>query len=82
MSGGGPIVGHEYLRLLEEYHPKIKWDARLAEHSFSYASDRQHLVYYPTLMSIATRLEEAQTWGASISIWELGQGLPYFYDLL
>ncbi|KAF3782582.1 Chitinase domain-containing protein 1 [Nymphaea thermarum] len=82
--GGGPIIGSEYLALLEKHRPAVRWNSDVAEHFFVYPDDRnyQHAVFYPSLMSISTRLEEAHSWGAGLSIWEIGQGLDYFFDLL
>ncbi|KAK3037297.1 hypothetical protein RJ639_032059 [Escallonia herrerae] len=82
--GGGPIVGREYLSLLEQHRPLFQWEKNSAEHFFLYSDDQnvKHVVFYPSLMSIAARLEEASLWGAGISIWEIGQGLDYFFDIL
>ncbi|XP_073156028.1 uncharacterized protein [Henckelia pumila] len=82
--GGGPIVGREYLSLLEQHKPEIHWEENSAEH-YSVYSDNQnvkHVVFYPSLMSISQRLQLALSWGAGISIWEIGQGLEYFFDIL
>lgn len=80
--GGGPITGREYLSLLERHRPSLQWETNSAEHFFVYPDDQnvQHVVFYPSLLSIAKRLEEAHTWRAGISIWEIGQGLDYFFD--
>lgn len=87
MAEGGAaqaITGRDYLSLLDQYKPAIKWQKNFAEHFFLYTDDRhlQHAVFYPTPMSISQRMEEARSWGAGISIWEIGQGLDCFFDLL
>lgn len=82
--GGGPIIGREYLSLLEQHRPHLQWEKNSEEHFFLYNDnqDVKHVVFYPSLMSIATRLQEALSWDAGISIWEIGQGLEYFFDIL
>ncbi|CAI8588406.1 unnamed protein product [Vicia faba] len=83
-SGGGAIIGRDYLALLEKHRPALQWDKNSGEHVFVYTADKdiKHAVFYPSLKSISLRLEEARSWGCGISIWEIGQGLDYFFDLL
>ncbi|CAH8273574.1 unnamed protein product [Arabidopsis lyrata] len=83
-GGGGAITGRDYLALLQKHKPTFRWDKESGEHLFMYRDDKniKHAVFYPTLMSILLRLENARLWGIGISIWEIGQGLDYFFDLL
>jgi len=80
---GNALVANQYLQILKKENPKILWDSESQEHYFTYTKDgHSHLVYYPTLKSIHERLKLAESMGISVAIWETGQGLDYFYDLL
>ncbi|CAK7348748.1 unnamed protein product [Dovyalis caffra] len=78
-EGGGAITGREYLTLLEKHKPKLQWEKNSGEHFFLYVDDDHvnHAVFYPSLMSISMRLEEARLQGVGISIWEIGQASVY-----
>lgn len=83
-AGGGPILGPRYLEVLRKHkNQKLSWESTAAEHSFKYNSAGfEHVVFYPTLKSIQERLNLARELGVGVSVWEIGQGLDYFYDLL
>ncbi|XP_014236293.1 chitinase domain-containing protein 1 [Trichogramma pretiosum] len=82
-SGGGPIVGSQYLELLEKHKGKLQWDDESEEHFFEVkAKDNPGYVFFPTLYSLMSRLELAVEMKVGIAIWELGQGLNYFMDIL
>jgi chitinase domain-containing protein 1 len=80
------ILGSDLLTLLKRVKPKssqFEWKESSAEHVLSYTENgQQHTVFYPTLNFIKKRTELLASYKAGISIWEIGQGLDYFYDLL
>ncbi|XP_015757478.1 PREDICTED: chitinase domain-containing protein 1-like [Acropora digitifera] len=82
-NGGTPITGSRYIELLTKHKTeKLFWEEGDAEHSFSFTSaGANHFVFYPSLKSIQVRLDLAKELEVGISIWEIGQGLDFFYDL-
>lgn len=77
------ITGNTIIRIIRQHKPIIEWNENFGEHYFQYQEDGiSHIVWYPSLKSIESRLQLAEDYGTGLSIWEIGQGLDYFYDLL
>ncbi|KAH8377869.1 hypothetical protein KR093_007623, partial [Drosophila rubida] len=82
-DGGGPITFGQYLELVRHVKKHLTFDERDIENFFEIKTETgRHIVFYPTLHSVNERIKLAKELGTGISIWELGQGLNYFYDLL
>ncbi len=78
-----PIIGSRFIDLIKEFRVDIKYEANGKEHLFIIEdTSRKLVIFYPTLWSIQKRIELAEKLGTGLSIWELGQGLNYFYDLI
>lgn len=82
-QGGGHIINKPFIELLEKFPTtKFQYDAVSGEHFAEIKSQTtKHTVFYPSLHSIQIRLKLAEELGTGVSIWEIGQGLDYFYDL-
>ena len=82
------LLGRDFVKKLPELVPdldeKLSWHEEAREHFVLFqdrATDSQSVIIYPTIKSIHERLQLAERLGCGVSIWEIGQGLDYFYDL-
>lgn len=78
-----PILGKDFVKFIKNNEVNIKWDDKNKEHILICLKNNQKtLIFYPSLSSLSNRIELARELGTGLSIWELGQGLDYFYDLI
>lgn len=77
--GTDAILGSQLIEKLSgEEKYRVSWNKHAMEHKFSCKGEE---IYFPSLYSINKRLEMLKELRTGVSIWEIGQGLTYFYDL-
>lgn len=78
------VVGPQFLELLARFRPRLRWDKEAREHFVRYRprGGSVRTVYFPTPASVQRRLDLAAELGTGVGIWEVGQGLESFYDLM
>uniref|UniRef100_A0A1I7XUK1 Chitinase domain-containing protein 1 n=1 Tax=Heterorhabditis bacteriophora TaxID=37862 RepID=A0A1I7XUK1_HETBA len=74
-----PVIFDRFLSVLKETNTELEWDTVAKEHMLK-TSDS--VIYYPSLTSIELRLNLARNFGIGVGIWDYGQGLNYFSQLL
>ena len=78
---GRAVTGKEFIEILGKSNGE-EWKEDDKEHLFHYQNQgKKCVVYYPTLEMIEERLNFAKRRGYGVGIWELGQGLEYFFTL-
>ena len=78
------VMGQDFINTLSEYKVSPYFLKEYQETVYFYKKNKaSHTLYYPSLYDLNTRFHKTISYGyAGFGIWELAQGLPYFYDLL
>lgn len=83
--GGEAVLGRDVVEVLGKHKVAITWDEASHEHFYEYLDGQgvPQRMTYPSLLFLKDRFDLAAKLGvAGVALWELGQGLDYFMDLL
>lgn len=79
------ITGKQFLNYLKD-NPEIEWNASTKECEIKHVHDSDHdrrlSIFYPCLKFLKERLALAEELEVGAFVWEGGQALEYFYQLL
>ncbi|RDW87998.1 hypothetical protein BP6252_00030 [Coleophoma cylindrospora] len=84
-KGMEAYTASNYMDFLREHKDiVIQWDDLSKEHRMiaDAGKEAMSVMWYPSLLSLLHRLQLAEELGVGIAIWELGQGLDQFVDVL
>jgi chitinase domain-containing protein 1 len=78
------LIKADYLDILTKYKTTFTWNAQANEHVMKWNDQdgKEHTTYYPSLVSTYLRGANFANKGYNMAIWELGQGLDYFMDVI
>jgi chitinase domain-containing protein 1 len=80
-----PIVSTTLIETIKESpNKRFVWDPTNSEHfvQLELLNNDKLTIYYPSLRSLKERINFASKNHLSLSIWDIGQGFNYFFDLL
>ncbi|MFH4974028.1 hypothetical protein AB6A40_000737 [Gnathostoma spinigerum] len=78
-NGLDAVTGDRFIELISQKNANLKWDPVAFEH---FVSVNNRLCFYPSLSSLSVRINLASRLNVGIAIWDIGQGLNYFTELL
>jgi chitinase domain-containing protein 1 len=78
------LLSVQVLDKIRDSKADIRWNLKSKEHYIRYkdAEGKERTVHFPSLLFLKERIDLANRLGVGISLWEMGQGLDYFYNLL
>ena len=77
------IIGDQLISILKRFTVSIEYHEKSQDHYIQYKDEKgkSHFISYPTLSFLQSRIDLAKKLNTGLSLWEIGQGLDYFYDL-